>query len=95
MTSPAYYSVIHRPATDVSGVSAIDAKYDPYHGLVGPHITLVFPIPVTDVKKEDLFSHVKAIATNTNSFKVRINDTELSWDQWLFLVPTIGYKKLT
>jgi 2'-5' RNA ligase len=86
----AYYAVIHRPEADVAKIDEIDAKYDPLHGLVGPHVTLMFPMPAQNVKKEELFAHVLAVAKNTKPFDVCINDTELSWDQWLFLTPTVG-----
>ncbi len=90
MSEPTYYAVIHRPEVDVSKVDEIDAKYDPLHGLVGPHVTLMFPMPAANVNEAELLLHITEVAKTLLPFDTRINDNELSWDQWLFLTPTVG-----
>ncbi|MBI2009334.1 2'-5' RNA ligase family protein [Candidatus Saccharibacteria bacterium] len=89
-----FYSIIHRPEADVSKVEEIDAKYDPYHGLVGAHVTLLFPVPALEITEQAIKNQAKKVVVSTEPFHVQFNShtTELSWDQWLFLNPSQGKK---
>jgi len=87
-----FYSVIHRPSADISKIKKISAKYDPYYGLAGAHVTLLFPVPSAEISEANLISHISTLASSTQPFETSFNSfsTELSWDQWLFLTPTRG-----
>jgi 2'-5' RNA ligase len=88
------YAIIHRPETDTSQIETISKKYDPNFGLVGPHATLVFPFPSEQIDEANLIVNLNTVASVTKKFKVLFTDTELSWDQWLFLTPTIGRSEI-
>lgn len=89
------YAVIHRPDINTDNIERISKKYDPTYGLVGPHVTLVFPFSTEDVEEAGLVEELRAVANETEPFKVCFADTELSWDQWLFLTPTTGRDDFT
>ncbi len=90
-----FFAVIHRPEADLEEIKRISKKYDPYFDLIEPHVTLLFPIKDSEVSQQELVSHIKQIANSTDPFKVEFNSdsTELSFDQWLFLVPTQGKRE--
>lgn len=79
------YALIHKPAIDTSKIDAFRQKYDPHHNLVGPHITLVFPVRDADVEKDDLVKHIESILRRWKPFRVHIKGLDKSWDQWLNL----------
>jgi len=85
-----FYAVIHRPKIDTTEIEEVGRKYDPYFGLISTHVTLVFPFKTEDIEGAALMAHVQSIADKTEPFEVYFNKLELSWDQWLFLIPTVG-----
>src|SRR4051794_36108149 len=85
-----YYAVIHRPEAAITGIEQVGQKYDPSYNVVGPHVTLLFPISEQHIAEEVVKSRFLSVAGTTESFPVRLNSLELSWDQWLFLTPTDG-----
>jgi 2'-5' RNA ligase len=85
-----YYAIVHRPEADVGALVNIGQKYDPHHDLVGPHVTLLFPVPGDRVGEAVVRSRAAEVAGSTRPFGVRLRNVELSWDQWLFLTPTDG-----
>lgn len=89
-----FYAVIHRPEVDVSPIKSISSKYDPYYGLTGPHVTLVFPFKADEVSKDAFLEHVREVAAQTQPFNIRLNELELAWDQWLFLTPSSGRQQV-
>ncbi len=88
------YAVIHRPEIDTSELEGISKKYNPHYGLMGPHVTLVFPFSVDDIDEPTLVKLIETVAANTTPFDVKLNETELSWDQWFFLTPTNGRSEI-
>ena len=82
-----YHAVIHRPTVDTADISEIREKYDPTHGLVDPHVTLVFPVCETALSLDALRAHVESVASRTPAFAATLSELEMSWDQWLFLGP--------
>lgn len=89
-----YYAVIQRPDIDTSLIEAFRMKYDPNYGLVGPHVTLVFPVDSAKLLIGKLQQHIKSVAQRSQPFSVDFADFELSWDQWLFLTPIDGRQQL-
>ena len=90
-----FYAVIQRPETDTSAITSISRKYDPYFGLVGPHVSLVFPFKADEVDEDEFIEHIRDVAGRTKPFEVRLNELELAWDQWLFLTPSVGKEEIT
>lgn len=86
--------VIQPVQGDTAAIEAVSAQHDPYHGVVAPHVTLVFPIPSDAVDESALAAHVDAVARATPPFPVELSELELSWDQWLFLTPGAGRAQL-
>jgi 2'-5' RNA ligase len=85
-----FYAVVHRPEVDVTLVEDFNRRYNPYHELIGPHVTLLFPVPGEQVREAAVRSRAEEVARQTAPFRVGLNNLELSWDQWLFLIPTDG-----
>lgn len=88
------YAVVHEPTADTSPLQAIRERYDPTAALIGPHVTLVFPFSAESVDERYLIDHVSSCTQRFNPFDAHFSDTELSWDQWLFLVPNAGREQL-
>jgi 2'-5' RNA ligase len=85
-----FYAVIHRPEIDTNIIDVFSAKYDPSFGLVGPHVTLLFPLNAEDIDLSVLEEHIQGVVRMTRPFDVRLDEIEISWDQWLFLTPSVG-----
>ena len=71
-------------------IASFRRAYDPTADVLGPHITLVFPVPTSEVNREAFREHVRTVASRTPSFDIRLNALEKAWDHWLFLVVTEG-----
>jgi 2'-5' RNA ligase len=80
-----FYSLVHFPQIDTSRMAAFRQKYDPYVGLVDPHITLVFPVP-DSFGKDLLIQHIEKQLSGWKPFEIRVKGLEKAWDHWLFLV---------
>lgn len=85
-----FYAIIHRPKIDTNKIKEVSRKYDPHFGLVDPHVTLVFPFKSEGLDREGLIAHLRQVVNDTKSFNVRLNELGLAWDQWLFLIPSLG-----
>lgn len=71
-------------------IASFRRTYDPTANVVDPHITLVFPIPTSEIDRDPFREHVRTVVSRTASFDIRLNAFEKSWDHWLFLVVTEG-----
>ncbi len=91
-----YYAIIHRPEDELSKIEEIDKKYNPLHGLVSPHVTLLFPVADSEISGDSLRQQAEKVAHSSKPFKVSFDSahTELSFDQWLFLTPIEGKDEL-
>lgn len=91
-----YYSLIIYPNISKDKITLFSKKYGPHYGSVGLHITLIFPIRVpTDMKEDELISHIKNVTNKWKTFNVKIKGLELAWDNWLFLLIKKGNSKIT
>lgn len=86
----AHYAIVFKPTVDVSDLQTVRETYDPTAHLIGPHLTLVFPIRAEGIDRLRLIAHIAEVVARIEPFRARFGDTTLSWDQWLFLIPTIG-----
>jgi len=71
-------------------IASFRRTYDPTVDAIDPHITLVFPIPTSEIDHDAFRDHVRTVVSRTASFDIRLNALEKAWDHWLFLVVTEG-----
>lgn len=91
----ARYAVIYRPTSNTAALQTIREKYDPTAELINPHVTLVFPFSSALFDHYRVATHVSSCARQAEQFDARFSRTELSWDQWLFLVADEGRRQFT
>jgi len=84
-----YYVLLIYPEVDADLVGRIRRRYDPTVDVIGPHITVVFPVPES-VGRERLISHVQPVAGDCRPFEIRLGGLRRSRDHWLFLTLTQG-----
>jgi len=93
----ARYAVIHKPTSNTSALQFVRDKYDPTAALIRPHVTLVFPFSTAALDQYaiiDLIDHISSCAAHIEPFDAHFSRTDLSWDQWLFLVADAGRDRL-
>lgn len=71
-------------------IASFRRTYDPTADLVDQRITLVSPIPTSQIDRDSFREHVRSVVSRTASFDIRLNALWESWDHWLFLVVTEG-----
>lgn len=87
------HAFIYKLKTNVSEINQLRSKYDPYYGLIEPHITLIFPTP-DSVGIQELRDHVQQIISKHTPFDIRLSGLEKSWDHWLNLLIKEGNQEL-
>jgi len=90
-----YYCLIYRPQIDFQKINLFKEKYDPYYPGIGAHITLVFPVPSSEVSEEKFEKHIREVLIKHRSFEVHLSGFEKSMDHWLFLSIKEGNKEIT
>jgi Protein kinase domain/2'-5' RNA ligase superfamily len=65
-------------------IASFRRAYDPTADFARPHITFVFPVPVS-VGGEVFREHVRVVVSRMPAFDIRLKGLEKSWDHWLFL----------
>ncbi len=78
------HAVVFYPELRHAGLHALRARYDPYAGVVGEHVTLVFPLAAS-VAGDVLAQHVRRVLSRWQPFPVHLVGLEVSWDHWLLL----------
>ena len=76
------YAVVHYPDLSSGGLDGLRRKYDPYSELYAEHLTLVFPVPVS---QERIRAHVQTVARNFPPFDIHIAGLNKTWDHWMYL----------
>ena len=79
-----YYALVQYPNIDTERIDQIRRKYDPTVDLIGPHVTIMFPVPES-VGEGALVRHIEKVLKHRQPFQVRIHGFKKSWDHWLFL----------
>jgi 2'-5' RNA ligase len=64
------------------------AHYPTAH-LLGPHLTLVFPVPAA-IGGDAFREHVRGVVSRTPAFDIRLRGLGKTWDHWLFLAVAEG-----
>lgn len=85
-----YYSVLNALKLHVPDMDRFRSEFDPSAAVIAPHITLVFPISAKEVSLHELTDHVSQIARATKRFSAHMCETQLSWDNYLYLTPRVG-----
>jgi 2'-5' RNA ligase len=70
-------------------IGSFRRAYDPTVDLVGPHLTLVFPVPAS-IGRDAFREHIRDVVSRTPPFDIRLKGLEKSWDHWLFLLVAEG-----
>ena len=87
-----YAVVIYPELEDASKIQELRRKNDPYFDVIGPHITLVFPVPEMD--RDAIVNHVTEILRDYVPFNIRLKEFTKSFDNWLFLCVEEGNEKI-
>ena len=83
-----HLAVVHLLALPDEPIGSFRRAHDPTVDLIGPHLTLVFPVSATE---GDAFrEHVRGVVSRTPPFDIRLRGLEESWDHWLFLLVSEG-----
>ena len=83
------YALVHYPKIDTEQINNFRRIYDPQFNLVGPHITIVFPIR-DQIGKDRLTRHIASTLGNHTAFPIRLNGLQVSGDNRLFLLVEEG-----
>lgn len=74
-------------------IGSFRRAYDPTVALIGPHLTLVYPVPIS-IGGDTFREHVRGVVSRTPSFDIRLKGLEKSWDHWLFLLVAEGREEV-
>lgn len=88
------FALIYYPALDNAQIQAFRRKYDPQVDLIAPHITLMFPLPVS-IGEDILIHHVKNVLTHWKRFPVHLEGVVIAPDNYLYLLVQEGKDSLT
>jgi 2'-5' RNA ligase len=77
------------PGLPAEPIGSFRRTHYPTAHLIAPHLTVVFPVPVT-VGRDAFGEHVREIVSRTPAFDIRLHGLDKSWDHWLFLTVEEG-----
>jgi 2'-5' RNA ligase len=83
------YALVHYPDVETRRINALRNKYDPQAGLIGPHITLMFPVPES-VGEDELVRHLHTVLSGRRPFPLHLRGLQKSLDDYLFLLVQEG-----
>jgi 2'-5' RNA ligase len=83
------YALIYYPEVDTRGINQLREKYDPRARWIGPHVTLMFPVPES-VGEDNLVSHLENVLSRQWPFPIHLRGLEKSGDDYLFLLVQEG-----
>ena len=84
-----FYALIHYPNIPPEPISQLRQKYDPHYNVMGPHITLLFPVPES-VGENQIVHHIQNVLRDRYAFSIRLHGLARSWDDYLFLLVQEG-----
>lgn len=88
-----YYALVLYPEVETERINDIRRKYDPTFDVIGPHVTVLFPVPET-VGEVELASHIESVLGNCKAFEIRLGGLVRSNDHWLFLTLQEGEREV-
>jgi 2'-5' RNA ligase len=84
-----FYALVHYPDIDTGRINQFRERYDPQVDLIGPHITVVFPVEES-VGEQSLASHIESILSGWEPFPIRLKGLLQSRDDHFFLLVEEG-----
>lgn len=87
-----YYALVYY--TDLPGLDEIRKRHDPFYDLINDHITIIFPVPASEINLDDLKDHFKKILQKWSPFDIHLKGFHKSWDHWLFLILQEGNERV-
>ena len=88
-----YYGLVLYPEVEIGRIQEIRRKYDPTFDVIGPHVTVLFPVPEA-VGEAELVSHIENVLGNWKAFETRLGGFVKSHDHWLFLTLQKGEREV-
>ncbi len=88
------FTLVHYPALDNDQIQTFRRKYDPQADLIAPHITLMFPVPVS-IGEDILIHHIKSVLIRWKPFPIHLEGIHRSVDDYIYLLVQEGKEKLT
>lgn len=89
-----YYALVYYLKNYPDFIENLRRKYDPMVNIIKPHLTIVFPIPESDINEQDLINHMQIKINKISSFSLQFNGLERSWDNYLFLITKTGTENM-
>ena len=65
-------------------IGAFRRRYYPTAQLIGPHLTLVYPLPAA-IGLAAFTDHVRSVVSRTPAFELHLRGLDVTWDHWLYL----------
>ncbi len=87
-----YLALVYYPKIDHKGFHHFRITYEPYAGLLPPHIPFIFPMEAS-FGKENLKNHILDVIEGWHAFEMHFCKLEKTWDHWLFLGAEEGNEK--
>ena len=88
------FALIHTPTLDNAQIQAFRRKYDPQVDLIAPHITVIFPLPVS-IGEDILIHHIKSVLAHWKPFPIHLEGVYRSDDDYIYLLVQEGKDNLT
>ena len=85
-----YYAVLNELKLRQANLDTLRREFDPTFSLMPPHVTLVFPVSTSELSLRVMKQHVAHIARTTEGFPAHMRETQLSWDNYLYLIAQEG-----
>ena len=83
------YALVHYPNVDTERINLFRKKYDPQFDLIGPHLTLMFPVPES-IGEKNLVHHLQSVLNSWHPFTIHLQGLQKSSDDYLFLMVQEG-----
>jgi 2'-5' RNA ligase len=88
-----YYAVGVLLPSLPKAIGSFHRTHNPTADLIGPHLTLVYPVPAS-TGRDAFLGHVRGVVSGTPPFDIRLRGLEKSWDHFLFLLVTEGREEV-
>ncbi len=87
------YALVHYPDIELRAIQQFRQRHDPQFDLIGPHITLLFPVPDC-VGEEALVCHIDQVLRGWRPFEIGLREVQIAWDDYLYLLVQEGKETL-
>ena len=84
-----FYALVHYPKVNTLRINEFRKLYDPQIKFIGPHITLMFPVPES-IGEDNIVNHLAGVLSNWEPFPIRLQGLLKSSDNYLYLLVQEG-----